>query len=209
MDNKYHVTRPDVDKTDSLPQHMLPGLRGNKYRAVDYARLHAELREKRFGSIKTSMKLAKIEKKSQQHKENSLVKQHQLLWQKEFLRLLHLRKKTETGIESHIRKNRDSGTCDEIYKDFYYCHTRLSADFDGFKKATTGPVWNLRDDLRYWLMENHEDLKLGSPDVINKHAEIKSVAVSVKAQQQEVLDKLYQEQQKLETELRRADGVIS
>ena len=49
--------------------------------------------EKRFGSIKTSMKVAKIEKKSQQHKENTILKQHQLVWQKEFLRLQHLRKK--------------------------------------------------------------------------------------------------------------------
>lgn len=79
--------------TDSLVQRMTDGLGSNKYRAVDYDRLRAELSEKRFGSVKTSMKLAKLEKKSRQHKENTIVNQHQLMWQKEFLRLHHLRKK--------------------------------------------------------------------------------------------------------------------
>ncbi|KAK3799506.1 hypothetical protein RRG08_052691 [Elysia crispata] len=157
--------------------------------------------EKRFGSIKTSMKVAKIEKKSQQHKENTILKQHQLVWQKEFLRLQHLRKKADADIENHMKNNRDSDICNQVYKDFDYCDAGLSADFGAFKKATVDPVWNLRDDLRYWLTENREDLKLGSPDVIEKHAQIRTTVSQVQKQQEDIMEKLSMEQTRLEDEL--------
>lgn len=58
-----------------------------------------------------------------------------------------------------------------------------------------------RDDLRYWLVENLEDMKLGSPDTVKQHAEIKSVVAGVKDQQRDVMEKLCQEQRRLEAEL--------
>ncbi|GFO50389.1 coiled-coil domain-containing protein 148-like [Plakobranchus ocellatus] len=197
---KNHLSKP-VEISDGLVQRMTDGLGSNKYKPVDYDRLKAMVSEKRFGSIKTSMKVAKIEKKSQQHRENTVLKQHQLVWQKEFLRLQHLRKKADADIEHHMRNNRDSDICSQIYKDFDYCDAGLSADFDAFKKATADPVWNLRDDLRYWLTENREELKLGSPDVIEKHAEIRATVSQVQKQQKDVMEKLYMEQTRLENEL--------
>ena len=50
-------------------------------------------------------------------------------------------------------------------------------------------------------MENREDLKLGDPEVIEKHAEIRETVTSVKAQQVEMLEKLRHEQRCLEQEL--------
>lgn len=197
---RNHLSKP-ADLPAGLVQRITDGLGSNKYKPVDYDKLKAMVSEKRFGSIKTSMKVAKIEKKSQQHKENSILKQHQLVWQKEFLRLQHLRKKADADIENHMRNNRDSDICSQIYKDFDYCEAGLSADFDAFKKATADPVWNLRDDLRYWLTENREELKLGSPDVIEKHAEIRATVSQVQKQQDEVMEKLYMEQTRLEDEL--------
>ncbi|GFS23730.1 coiled-coil domain-containing protein 148-like, partial [Elysia marginata] len=139
-----------------LVQRITDGLGSNKYKPVDYDRLKAMVSEKRFGSIKTSMKVAKIEQKSQQHKENSILKQHQLVWQKEFLRLQHLRKKADADVENHMRNNRDSDICNQIYKDFDYCDAGLSADFDAFKKATADPVWNLsHDECGNWDPEDH------------------------------------------------------
>ncbi|GFS18731.1 coiled-coil domain-containing protein 148-like, partial [Elysia marginata] len=58
------------------------------------------------------------------------------------------------------------------------------------------------DDLRYWLTENREELKLGSPDVIEKHAEIRATVSQVQKQQEDVMEKLYMEQTRLEDELR-------
>ncbi|BFZ01634.1 hypothetical protein BsWGS_04672 [Bradybaena similaris] len=208
MDKRYNSSTTRVEKMDSLVQRMTDGLGSNKYRAVDYDRLRAELSEKRFGSVKTSMKLAKLEKKSQQHKENTIVNQHQLMWQKEFLRLHHLRRKAEADREKHMRSNRDSEICGQIYKDFDYYDARLSCDFDSFRKATSGPLWSLRDDLRYWLVENLEDMKLGSPDTVKKHADIKSVIAGVKDQQHDVMKKLCQEQRRLEAELQTGELMV-
>jgi hypothetical protein len=44
-------------------------------------------------------------------------------------------------------------------------------------------------------------LKLGDPDVIEKHAEIRETVSSVKLQQAELLEKLHHEQKCLEQEL--------
>ncbi|KAJ8314063.1 hypothetical protein KUTeg_008624 [Tegillarca granosa] len=50
----------------------------------------------------------------------------------------------------------------------------LDNDFSSFKEKTVEPVWNLRDDLQFWIQENMQDLRLGSPDVVSKHQEINS-----------------------------------
>ena len=83
---------------DSLMQRMIDGLGSNKYKPVDYARLKALASEKKFASLKTSMKLKKIEQISQANKESSILKQHQLVWQKEFVRLQHLRRKVSQTV---------------------------------------------------------------------------------------------------------------
>ena len=59
-----------------------------------------------------------------------------------------------------------------------------------------------RDDLRYWLTENREELKLGSPDVIEKHADIRATVFQVQKQQEDIMEKLFMEQTRLEDELR-------
>ena len=83
---------------DPLVLRMVEGLGSNKYKPVDYTRLKALASEKKFASLKTSMKVNKIEKISRANKESSILKQHQLVWQKEFLRLQHLRRKVSTSV---------------------------------------------------------------------------------------------------------------
>ena len=58
-----------------------------------------------------------------------------------------------------------------------------------------------RDDLRYWLTEKREEVKLGDPDVIQDHAEVMGQVKCVKGQESEVMKKLEQEQKRLEAEL--------
>ncbi|KAK7110008.1 coiled-coil domain-containing protein 148-like [Littorina saxatilis] len=187
--------------SDPLINRMLEGFGSNKYKPVDYGRLKALASEKKFASLKTQMKMKKIEKISKANKESSILKQHQLVWQKEFLRLQHLRRKYQSEVESHVRHNAESEVCGQIYRDFEYQETSLSSTFEAFKQDTADPVCTLRDDLRYWLMENREDLKMGDPEVIEKHTEIRDTVDSVKAQQAGVLEKLRHEQNCLEQEL--------
>lgn len=61
---------------------------------------------------------------------------------------------------------------------------------------------NCREDLMYWMQENMSDLRLGAPETVEKHAEIRSMVNSVKAQQTQILDRLHHEQMCLEQELK-------
>ncbi|XP_059177319.1 coiled-coil domain-containing protein 148-like isoform X2 [Physella acuta] len=201
MDKYKPLPSMKTDYTDGLVLRMLDGLGSNKYKSVDYERLRASVTEKRFGSLKTLMKVNKMEQQSQQHRENTLLKQHHLVWQREFLRLQQCRRKVETELDAHMKTNRDSLVCGHIYKDFDYMEASLSADLDGFKKNTCEPVWNMREDLKYWLAEKREDLKYGAPEVIEQHAAIQSTVAHVKSQQEAILGKLATEQNCLETEL--------
>jgi len=185
-----------------LVTRMTNGLGSNKYKQVDYNKLRATVSEKRYGSIKNGMKVAKIEQMSHQHKENTILKQHQLIWQKEFIRQQHLRKKIQGEVDDHFRANRNSDICGQIYSELDYIDASQSEDFNAFKKATADPVWNLRDDLRYWLTEKKEEVKYGSPEVIEEHNQVRAMVDNVKTQQEEVMRKLEQEQRRLEAELR-------
>lgn len=61
--------------------------------------------------------------------------------------------------------------------------------------------YNYREDLQYWLQENMEDLRMGSPDTVQKHNEIQCTIDNVKGQQKMVLEKLHHQQICLEQEL--------
>ena len=62
-------------------------------------------------------------------------------------------------------------------------------------------IYNHREDLQFWLQENMSDLKLGAPDCLEKHNEIKQTVASVKAQEDQLMDRLRNEQICLEREL--------
>ena len=89
--------------SDKLTLRAVEGVRSNKIRPVDYDRLRNLAAEKKFSGHKTLLKVKKLEHLSKQNKENNLLKQHKLVWQKEFLRLSNVRKKLQAEIDAHIR----------------------------------------------------------------------------------------------------------
>lgn len=101
--------------------------------------------EKKFSSHKTLLKVKKIEQLSKQSKENTLLKQHKLIWQKEFIRLNNLRKRLQGEVDLHRRENvNDGGLCSNMYQEFENFEMSLDTDFSSFKEKTVEPVWNLR-----------------------------------------------------------------
>ncbi|KAK3740895.1 hypothetical protein QZH41_013404 [Actinostola sp. cb2023] len=68
-----------------------------------------------------------------------------------------------------------------------------------FKTCTIDPIWDLREDLQFWLGENRERLLIGEVD--KEHSDVLEVVSSVKMQQKSVMDKLNHEQHQLEEEL--------
>lgn len=188
--------------TDKLVQKAINGVRSNKYKAVDYDKLRLLAAEKKFAAQKSLLKVKKIEQLSKQSKENNLVKQHKLVWNKELIRLNNLRKRLQSDVDLHRGVNLTQGNpCCSLFEDFEDFEASLDVEFSKFKTSTTEPVWNLREDLQYWLHENMEDLRMGSPETVEKHAEIQSTIENVKEQQRQVLEKLNHEQICLEQEL--------
>jgi len=54
----------------------------------------------------------------------------------------------------------------------------------------------------FWMQENMADLRLGAPESVEKHAEIRQMVNSVKTQQSQILERLRHEQLCLEQELK-------
>ncbi|XP_076094277.1 coiled-coil domain-containing protein 148-like [Mytilus galloprovincialis] len=188
--------------TDTLVNKATNGVRSNKYKAVDYDKLRLLAAEKKFSAHKSLLKVKKIEQLSKQTKENTLLKQHKLVWNKELIRLNNLRKRLQSDIDVHRGINLTQGNpCCSLFEDFEDFEASLDIEFAKFKASTTQPVWNLREDLQYWLQENMEDLRMGSPDTVQKHNEIQCTIDNVKGQQKMVLEKLHHQQICLEQEL--------
>ncbi|XP_063421111.1 coiled-coil domain-containing protein 148-like [Mytilus trossulus] len=188
--------------TDTLVNKATNGVRSNKYKAVDYDKLRLLAAEKKFSAHKSLLKVKKIEQLSKQTKENTLLKQHKLVWNKELIRLNNLRKRLQSDIDVHRGVNLTPGNqCCSLFEDFEDFEASLDIEFAKFKASTTQPVWNLREDLQYWLQENMEDLRMGSPDTVQKHNEIQCTIDNVKGQQKMVLEKLHHQQICLEQEL--------
>ncbi|XP_060080492.1 coiled-coil domain-containing protein 148-like [Ylistrum balloti] len=196
------VTQYTSDENDRIVMRINNGVRSNKYKDVDYDKLRLLAAEKKFSAHKSLLKVKKIEQMSKQTKENNLMKQHKLVWQKEFIRLSSLRKRLQGEIERHRREHvTEAGPCNSMYQDFEDYESHLDQEFGKFKTQTAEPVWELREDLQFWLHENMSDLKMGSPDIVQKHKEIKETIRSVQGQQKQVMEKLQYEQQSLEREL--------
>jgi len=152
--------------SDRLRHRAIDGVRSNKIKPVDYDKLRNIAAEKKFSAHKTLLKVKKFEHLSKQNKENHLLKQHKLVWQKEFIRLNSMRKRIQADIDLHVRENSETGICAQIYREFEDYQNKLETDFNKFKTATTEPVWNLRLEdysvrnlnLMYGSLEYHENL---------------------------------------------------
>lgn len=136
---------------DRLAHRAIDGVRSNKIRPVDYEKLRNLAAEKKFSAHKTLLKVKKFEHLSKQNKESHLLKQHKMVWQKEFIKLNSVRKRTQTDIDIHVRTNvTDTGICAQMYQEFEDYQSRLESDFAAFKTSTTEPVWNLRYNESKW-----------------------------------------------------------
>lgn len=131
--------------TDRMQLRVNNGIRSNKYLPVDYDKLKLMAAEKKFSAQKSLLKVKKIEQMSKQSKENLLLKQHKLIWQKEFMRLNNLRKRAQAEVEGHRRQNATEGSgCCRMYEHFDLYEASLDEEFAEFKMNTCDPLWNLR-----------------------------------------------------------------
>ncbi|XP_019635187.1 PREDICTED: coiled-coil domain-containing protein 148-like [Branchiostoma belcheri] len=203
LKNFLFLHRSDPTDKGQVFTRIMGGNRSNKYRQVDYDAVRELIADRRRAGEEKLGKVQQIAQKSKAGKEHNLQKQHKMVWHKEQLRLTTARRQAQIeldGLTSPL--THDFSLCTEFFDECEAYNAMLSADTGDFKAATVDPVWDLREDLLYWLQEHAEAISQGEgEDLKEEHQEIKDQVESVKAQQQDLMQRLQQEQRKLEDEL--------
>lgn len=195
----YHRTAIGASDS-SLVSRFIEGQGSNRYRPADYDKLQAIAQLRKAAGKKTFQKVEKITKASKEKKEQNLLQQHKACWSKEKIRLHSLQRKLQGDIDA-LRPGSplDYSSIKEFFQDLEIYEEILSEDTQEFKKSTIQPLWDLKEDLQFWLGENRDRILMGSAD--EEHAGVLKVVESVKMQQQVVMEKLQMEQDQLEQEL--------
>ncbi|KAI0238305.1 hypothetical protein LSAT2_011041 [Lamellibrachia satsuma] len=197
-DMRSFVTNHRAYEAERLVRRMKDGLVGTTYRAVDYSKMKTMLANKRFKGHENLIKVKKLQHVSKLGREQNLLKQHKKAWQREWLRLNTQRRKLQADFDLHMRHSLNMDDTSESFEELEGSTAQLDSDFVIFKRDTVEPVWSLREDLQYWVLQ-HEKAKHaeGSDDP----GAILKVIDSVKGQQERILVSLQEQQQALEQEL--------
>lgn len=184
----------------SLVNRFVEGQGSNRYRPADYDKLQAIAQLRKAAGNKTFQKIEKITKASKAKKVRGLLQQHKACWTKERIRLHSLQRKLQSDIDA-LRPGSplDSSSVKEFFQDLKIYEEIISEDFQEFNKNTVQPLWDLREDLQFWIGENRDKILMGVAE--KEHAEVLTIVESVKMQQHLVLEKLQIEQDQLEQEL--------
>ena len=124
---------------------MRDGLGSNKYRAVDYNEMMEKVLQKKLEANSSVIKMCKLKSLSKRQQKDTKIKQHQMMWRKEMLRLKDLRHIAEMDIAEHIVKNAKNGL--PIYLDYDYLTEKQAEEMAIFKAETLEPIWNL-----WWVL---------------------------------------------------------
>lgn len=140
----------------------IEGQGSNRYRSADYDKLQAIAQLRKAAGKETIQKVEKITKASKEKKEQSLLQQHKACWSKEKIRLHSLQRKLQSEIEA-LRPGSplDYSSIKEFFKDLETYEEILSEDTRKFKENTIQPLWDLREDLQFWVGENRDRILMG------------------------------------------------
>jgi len=122
------------------------GIRCASYRPIDYEKLRSEISERKLAGQEALLKLKALKAASRQQKEESLGKQHYIVWQHELSRLSVLRQQLESEVCTMLFNlvASDDNQLKQIFQDFSSFESMLADDFLKFKENTTDAVWSLR-----------------------------------------------------------------
>ncbi|NXI64862.1 CC148 protein, partial [Anseranas semipalmata] len=183
----------------SLVTSMRNGLRSQKYKPIDYKHLYELAAVEKMVSAKIQLKVKKTEQISKINKEQMLLKQHRQVWWQEHKRLNENREKAEAEIKTVLDKG--SHKCD-FFLDMWDLEHKLSKERDTYQTNTIVPIWQLRENLKFWMSEMQYYL---SEDSCLKYkfspVEMLQQIEFVKKQQEATLEFLNLESVNLEREL--------
>ena len=122
------------------------GIRCTSYRPMDYEKLQTQISEQKLAGQTALQKMKRIKATSKQQKEESLGKQHCIVWQHELARLATLRQQLQSELVMMLVKlvETDDSQLKQIFQEFNSVESALADDFLKFKENTTDAVWSLR-----------------------------------------------------------------
>ncbi|XP_004394877.1 PREDICTED: coiled-coil domain-containing protein 148 isoform X1 [Odobenus rosmarus divergens] len=183
------------DSSDNLVFRMKNGMRGTKYKPVDYQQLQALMEAKKLASASVELKIRKAEQTSKISKEQTLIKQHKQVWWQEHQRLTDVRCKMESEIKSFLSKENIGNEC---LSDLTNFEQELSEQWYTYLKNVINPIQQLRADLKY--RQHHISQYSYSHIVLNSVKVLEEIDF-VKKQLTAVFERLSLEQQKIENYL--------
>lgn len=179
----------------------MAGSKAGTYKEVDYEKMKALVRIKQSTGQSSLKKLEKITKAKVDKKETALLQQHKKVWHKENVRLKHSLERVQDETDICISKFSDSewSFLNDLYFEITSMIEVMKDNRHEFQASTVQPLWDLREDLQFWMEENREKLILGI--VGEDHSRVLDVANSVKKQQTDILEKLSEDEALLQEEL--------
>ncbi|XP_046777777.1 coiled-coil domain-containing protein 148 isoform X2 [Gallus gallus] len=121
-----------------------------KYKPIDYKHLCELTAAEKVASTKIQFKIKKVEQISKINKEQMLLKQHCQVWWREYKRLSENREKAEAEIQTLL----DEGSHKyDFFLDMWDLEHKLSQERDAYQTDTVAPIWQLRENLKFWLTE--------------------------------------------------------
>jgi hypothetical protein len=185
-----------------------------KYKKVKYDLIKDFISERKKVAHTSLNKVQQLEDSSKAKKQSLLVKNHKLVWFKEFARLKSSLSKAEDDLDELFKaietnlvdyamlSTRDDDDFFDIKKDVKFTAERsylddfdiyrraLNNDLRKFRASTLDPVFNLNEDLRYYIsVKRRREVKEPGSD----HNDIKIVVKQVREQQNDVLRQLEEE----------------
>lgn len=178
-----------------------------KYQPVNYDLFKDFIKTRKELAVKSLDKVKKIEDFNKEKKETLFIKNHGIIWLKEWTKLLNQLTNIEAEVETALKFEEnsidyfdfddddyvdDNEDCfkglDEIDEIESYS-AKLNDERIVFKVRTIHPIKDLQEDLQYCIAKNAKNLK-SQPSMYN---EILGTVETVKTQQANIIEKLESE----------------
>lgn len=202
-DLRMFITNHRAEDAEKLVIRIKNGVGSQTYKPIDYQQLQALAEAKRMACLDTDRKFAKILQAAKINKEKTIIKQHHQAWWQEQSRLTEARGKLELHLQSLLEGGSNEN---EYYFDLKKIGIFLQSEQKAFKIATVDPILQLKRDLKQKQIEmQYYPLQQSiEKDIINSSQILQEVEY-VKEQQRTITDKLEQERQMLEEEIKNSE----
>ncbi|XP_059417359.1 coiled-coil domain-containing protein 148-like isoform X2 [Carassius carassius] len=180
------VTNYCSKDTEKLPQKIQVGLGHSKCKVIQYEQLRDMLEAKRLSSQLSQQKVQKVLDEAQLNKERSVLSLHRQVWLQEHHRLNIARHKTEKDFQHFLHGGgfkEEAGT--DIISQLQEYELDLEQECEEFRLTTVEPIYQLREDLQYRI-----SLHCSTANHIRELEKVSQQVLSVRQQQEEVMDRL-------------------